>query len=111
MNIDTVKPESVVNRAGWPATSRSRRTRYEKLTDYLIPVVHLIVSGVKHTEAFRQIAEELGVRPQTLNAACTRGPKISTEQFLELIKNGGIRSFLKERFPNKASLIEDLAFE
>lgn len=84
---------------------------YEKLTDYLIPVIRLIVSGVKHTDAFRQIAEELGVKYQTVNAECTRGLKISTEQFLELIKNNEIKSFLKERFPNKASLIEeDLSF-
>lgn len=83
------------------------RKGYEQLADYLIPVISLIKSGVKHTDAFHKIAKKLGVTYQTANAQCTvRLGNISTEKFVELIKNNRIKSFLKERFPDKASLIE-----
>lgn len=83
------------------------RKGYEQLTDYLIPVIRLTKSGVKHTDAFHKIVKELDVTYQTANAQCTvRLGNISTERFVELIKNKGIKSFLKERFPDKASLVE-----
>jgi len=83
------------------------RKGYEQLTDYLIPVIRLIKSGVKHTDAFHRIAKELDVTYQTANAQCTvRLGNISTEKFVELIKSDKIKSLLKERFPDKASLIE-----
>lgn len=83
------------------------RKGYEQLTDYLIPVIRLIKSGVRHTDAFHRIAKELDVTYQTANAQCTvRLGNISTEKFVELIENNKIKSFLKERFPDKASLIE-----
>jgi len=37
------------------------RKGYEQLTDYLIPAIHLIKKGMKHTDAFKQIAEKLDV--------------------------------------------------
>jgi hypothetical protein len=75
--------------------------RYEQLTDHLIPVIRLIKSGVKHPDAFRRIAENLGVTKQTVQL-----DHISTDEFVELISSDKIKSFLKERFPDKASLIE-----
>ena len=79
----------------------------EQLTDYLIPVIRLIKSGVKHPDAFRRIADNLHVRQQTAQAECTvQLDHISTEKFVELIKSNQIKSFLKEKFPDKASLIE-----
>ena len=88
------------------------RKGFEQLKDYLIPVIRLIKSGVKHTDAFHRIAKDLDVTYQTANAQCTvRLGNISTEKFVELIKSNKIKSFLKERFPDKASLIErDLTF-
>lgn len=87
------------------------RRGYEQLTDYLIPVIRLIKNGVKHTDAFHRIADKLGVRYHlslsTANAQCTvQFGHISTEKFVELIESNKIKSFLKERFPDKASLIE-----
>jgi len=83
------------------------RRGYEQLTDYLIPVIRLIKSGVKHPDAFRRIAHDLDVSKQTAQAECTvQLSHISTEKFVELIKSGKIKSFLKERFPDRASLIE-----
>ncbi|MGA2318375.1 MAG: DUF262 domain-containing protein [Thermodesulfobacteriota bacterium] len=91
-----------------PGPKRSLgRKGYGQLTDYLIPTIRLIKSGIKHTDAFHRIAKELDVTYQTANAQCTvRLGNISTEQFVDLIKSNKIKSFLKERFPDKASLIE-----
>ena len=99
-----------------PKTTGSKRPLgkkgYEQLTDYLIPVIRLMKSGVKHPDAFRRIADNLGVSKQTAQAECTvQLGHISTDKFVELINSSRIKSFLKERFPDKASLIErDLTF-
>ncbi len=97
---------SVTNTSA-PQRSSLGRRGYEQLTDYLIPVIRLIKSGVKHPEAFRRVAHDLGVSKQTAQAECTvQLDHISTEKFVELINNGKIKSFLKDRFPDRASLIE-----
>ncbi|MFH1961489.1 MAG: hypothetical protein ABIJ30_01235 [bacterium] len=94
--------------ANFSGIRRSRgRKNNEQFKDYLIPVIRLIKSGVKHTDAFRRIAEELNVEYSTVSAQCTRSLKISTEEFAKLIKNNEIKSFLKKRFPDKTSLIEE----
>jgi hypothetical protein len=82
------------------------RKGYEQLNDYLIPVIRLIKTNMKHTDAFKQIAEKLGVLYGTVSAECTRSLNISIEQFVELINSNRIKSFLKERFPDKADFIE-----
>ncbi|MGB2807659.1 MAG: hypothetical protein WBC22_07960 [Sedimentisphaerales bacterium] len=83
------------------------RKGHEKFRDYLIPVIKLMKSGVTHTEAFKQRVKELGdVRYQTVSAQCTKNNGISTDKFVELVKSNKIKPFLKERYPNKASLIE-----
>lgn len=85
---------------------RLGRKGYEQLPDYLIPVIHLIKKGVKHTDAFRQIAKKLRVANSTVSAECTRSLNILTEEFVELVKSNRIKSFLKDRFPSKADYIE-----
>jgi hypothetical protein len=84
------------------------RKGHEQLTDYLIPVIQLIKKGMKHPDAFKQIAKKLkpDVTKQTVQAQCTVRLEISTEKFVELIKSNRIKSFLKDRFPDRASLIE-----
>jgi len=83
------------------------RKGHEQFMDYLFPVIRLIRSGVKHTDAFHKIAKKLDVTYQTANAQCTvRLGNISTEKFVELIRTNRIKSFLKDKFPEKASLIE-----
>lgn len=83
------------------------RKGHEQLTDYLIPVIQLIKRGMKHTDAFKQIAEKCDVTYQVVSAECTvRLGHIATEKFVELIKSNRIKSFLKERFSDKADLIE-----
>ncbi|MFH1370452.1 MAG: hypothetical protein ABII09_04105 [Planctomycetota bacterium] len=85
---------------------RGNERRYDHFTDYLIPAICMVKKGVKHNDAFNEIATKLGVTYQTVNAQCTRTLKISTEKFVELIKSNRIKTFLKERFPGKADYIE-----
>lgn len=80
--------------------------RYDHFADYLIPAIRMIKKGVKHNDAFKELAVKLGVKYQTVSAQCTRTLKISTERFVDLIKTNRIKTFLKERFPNKADYIE-----
>ncbi len=76
------------------------------LPDYVIPVIRLIKNGMSHTDAFKQRAKELNVTPPTVSSQCTRSLNISTKEFVGLVESNRIKSFLKERFPDKASLIE-----
>lgn len=86
----------------------SGKKGYDQLTDYLIPVIRLIKSGIKHPDAFRRIADSLDVTKQTVQAECTgQLDHISTEKFVELVNSNKIKQFLKERFPDKAILIEN----
>jgi|ERR1043165_1852041 hypothetical protein len=85
---------------------RKGRGDNDGLTDYLIPVIKLIKSGTKHTVAFNQLADKLGVAYQTVNAQCTRVLGIGTEKFVELINTGEINDFLKKKFPYRRDVIE-----
>lgn len=78
----------------------------EKCRDYLIPVIKLMKNGVSHTEAFKIIAKRLNVTSNTVSSQCTRGLNISTNEFVELVKSNKIKLFIKDKFPEKALLIE-----
>ena len=81
------------------------RKRYKQFPDYVIPVLKLMENGMSHNDAFNQIADKLDVTYTAVNTQCTRCLKISTQEFVELVKSNKIKSFLKERFPEKASFI------
>ena len=49
----------------------------EQIKDYIIPVIKLMKSGKGHVEAFKEIANKLGVRKETVSAQCTRPFKIN----------------------------------
>jgi len=95
-------------RSGTTKTKRPLgRKGHEKFRDYLIPVIKLMKNDMSHTDAFKQRVQELGdVTYQTVSAQCTLTNGISTNKFIELVESNKIKSFLKERYPNKASLIE-----
>jgi hypothetical protein len=64
-------------------------------------------SGVDHITAFKQRVKELGdVTYQTVSAQCTRSLGISTDEFVKLVESNEIKSFLKKKYPDKASMIE-----
>ncbi|MEI6766790.1 MAG: hypothetical protein WCM76_14260 [Bacteroidota bacterium] len=84
---------------------RGRGNR-DGLTDYIIPAVKLIKNGTKHSDAFHQIADNLNVAYQTVNAQCTTVLHINTNKFLELVNTGKLADFLKNKFPNKHDIID-----
>lgn len=99
----TIRPSS----SGRATTNRPRGPKGNKqLPDYLIPVIKLMKTGMSHEDAFHQIAEKLGVKYSTVSAECTTCLNISTKEFDGLVRSNKIKSFLKERFPDKASFIE-----
>ena len=60
---------------------------------------------VNHTEAFKEVANDLLVTKQTVNDRCSRGLGINTPQFVDLVKSGGIKQLLLNKFPDKADII------
>lgn len=76
------------------------------LPDYVIPVIRLIKNNMSHTDAFKLRAKELSVATSTVSSQCTRSLNLSTNEFIELLESNKIKSFLKRRFPEKASYLE-----
>ena len=94
---------------GTTTKRRLGRKGHQQFRDYLIPVIkHMKSSGVDHITAFKQRVKELNgdATYQTVSAECTRSLGISTDKFVKLVESNEIKSFLKKKYPNKASLIE-----
>jgi len=87
-------------------TTRGRKG-YDQLEDYLIPAIKLIRNGQHHTDVFKQLADKLKVKYSTVSAQCTRYLGISTYEFANLIKDGKIKYFLKEKLPQRKKVIEE----
>lgn len=83
------------------------RRGYDQLEDYLIPAIKLIRNGQHHTDVFKQLADKLKVKYSTVSAQCTRYLGISTYEFADLIKEGKIKSFLKEKLPQRKKDIDE----
>jgi|CXWL01.1.fsa_nt_gi predicted DNA-binding protein YlxM (UPF0122 family) len=75
------------------------------ILDYLIPVISLMRKKINHTEAFKEIANKLHVTKQTVNDRCARGINLNTQQFVDLVKSGGIKQHLMNKFPERADII------
>ena len=67
------------------------RKRYKQFPDYVIPVLKLMENGMSHNDAFNQIADKLDVTYTAVNTQCTRCLKISTQEFVELVKSNKIK--------------------
>lgn len=80
------------------------RKGYDQIEHYIIPVIRLIKSGKKHTEVFHEIADKLDVTYQTVSAECTKQLKLSTDEFLEYVKNGQILNLLEKKYPEKKEI-------
>lgn len=95
---------------GKPNAGRSpyrRPSNYEKplgskgnsnLENYLIPVIKLIWGGQGHKEAFREIAQKLDVRYNTVSSQCTRSLGLTTNEFISQVNSRGIISLLERKY-------------
>jgi len=78
---------------------------YSNLEDYLIPVIRFMWNGLDHKAAFRQIAQKLDVRYNTVSSQCTRGLNIDTAKFVSLVKSREIVDLLESKFPDRVNEI------
>ena len=79
----------------------------EQLKDYLIPVINFMIDGDTHTEAFHKVAKIIDVRYNTVSSQCTRGLKLTTDQFNSKVQNGTIKDLLENKFPDRISEIRE----
>lgn len=105
-------------RAGHPNTVRSPHRKpynykkplgskgYSNLEDYLIPVVKLMWGGHNHNQAFREIAQKLDVRYNTVSSQCTRALDLTMDEFISQVNSKAIVDLLESKFPAKYQLIK-----
>ena len=91
-----------------PSSSTKGPKGYDQVRDYLIPIIQSMRKGEKHTEAFRSVAEKLGVRYQTVNSQCTRRLGLNTQQFIEHVESGQIIQIMRNKYPQQIGLINEL---
>ena len=82
------------------------RKGFQNLEDYLIPVIKLIKGGYDHKKAFQEVADKLNVEYSTVASQCTRGLKISLNDFVERVESGRIRTLLRAKYRDKTNLID-----
>lgn len=90
---------------GYNNTPTSQDEVCNTLEDCLIPVIQQMKLGKSHMEAFRMVAEELGIRKTSVVAQCTDDLDLTTEQFVEYVANGRIVRAVKNKFPEQSDLI------
>ncbi len=95
----------VVVNPGYNNRPSSQDEVCDTLKDCVIPVIRQMRKGKSHSEAFRVVAEELGIRKTAVASRCTRGLDLTTEQFVNHVSNGRIVQVVKEKFPEQMQLI------
>ncbi|MDE2705932.1 MAG: type I restriction endonuclease [Gemmatimonadota bacterium] len=94
---------------GQPRPSNEKgRKGFELVKDYLIPVIRFMKEEDRsHAEAFRLVADNLGVKRNTVQDRCTRGLDIPfTDEFSSLVQSGEIIQRAKKKRPQQIELIE-----
>ena len=95
----------VVVNPGYNNRPTSQDEVCDTLEDCVIPVIRQMRKGKSHSEAFRVVAEELGIRKTAVASRCTRGLDLTTEQFVKHVSDGRIVQVVKEKFPEQMQLI------
>jgi len=111
-------PQKLARTIREPKTGRSsyrKPSNYEKplgskgnsnLEDYLIPVIKLMWNGHNHREAFRQIANKLDVRYNTVSSQCTRALGLTTDEFINQVKSKTIVDLIEKKYPDQYQAIK-----
>ena len=89
--------------------SQKNKPRKDKLTDYIIPVIKLMVKEkMSHREAFKEISHIVDRDIQTVHDRCVRGIELKgVKDFVDLVNKNEIKKYLKNFFPDKISIIEE----
>ncbi len=105
LHLKNVKKDSSKKSFNYERTLGSKGNK--NLEDYLIPVIKLMWQGNDHTQAFRQVADNLDVRYNTVSSQCTRGLNLSTEEFINKVKDKSIIDLLKAKYSDQYQFIND----
>ena len=91
-----------------PSNKKHRNKGFELVKDYLIPVIRFMKKEDKsRAEAFRLVADNLGVKRNTVQDRCTRGLGIPlTDEFSGLVQSGEIIQIVKKKRPQQIELIK-----
>lgn len=91
-----------------PSNEKRKNKGFELVKDYLIPVIRFMKEEDKsHAEAFRLVADNLGVTRNTVQDRCTRGLGIPfTDEFSGLVQSGDIMQIVKKKRPQQIELIK-----
>ena len=79
-----------------------------RLNDNIIPVIHLMIrKQISHTEAFKQMAINLGITRQAVLDSCVRRIGLRfVKEFSELVKTNKIKNYLKRQYPDCSTFLD-----
>jgi hypothetical protein len=79
-----------------------------RLNDNIIPVIHLMIrKKISHTEAFKEMAFNLGISTQSVLDSCVRRVGLRfVKEFSELVKTNGIKNYLKRQYPECSTFLD-----
>lgn len=100
-----VRETLVVVNPGYNNRPTSQDEVCNTLEDCVIPVIRQMRKGNSHSEAFRVVAEKLGIRKTAVASRCTRGLDLTAEQFVRHVSDGRIVQVVKKKFPEQSELI------
>ena len=79
-----------------------------RLNDNIIPVIHLMIrKRISHTEAFKEMAINLGITTQAVLDSCVRRVGLRfVKEFSELVKTKRIKNYLKRQYPDCSAFLD-----
>ena len=82
----------------------------QKLNETIIHVILLMKKGMSHVEAFKEMADNLGITINAVRDSCVRRigfvGKGGTNKFSDLVRNNGIKNYLKRQYPDDSTLLD-----
>ena len=80
----------------------------DKLNDNIIPVIQLMIrKKISHTEAFKEMAFNLGISTQAVLDSCVRRVGLKfVKEFSELVKTNKIKNYLKRQYPEYRTFLD-----
>jgi hypothetical protein len=79
-----------------------------RLNDNIIPVIHLMVKKeISHTEAFKEMAFNLGITTQSVLDSCVRRVGLRfVKEFSDLVRTNRINNYLKMQYPECSTFLD-----
>lgn len=80
-----------------------------RLNDNIIPVIEIMKrKKISHTEAFKEMSENLGITKQSVLDSCVRRIGLRyVKEFSKLVETNGIKKYLKKQYPELSDFLEE----